>query len=422
MAESSIYAPSRSYKMLLMIKGAEYTNDLVGIKITSSLATGYQIVVLTIRLTPQTVILEQLFGQDPIELTISLIDQDESKILEDMTFKLMLLNSEFEIAVSEILTIDTQRDRATFNLVTVTRAPFQIMSANTECLFSTAPGNEGDWFGNKTVKKMIEIIVDKFCPNAILEYDTDNVNESEIDQMFIPPTSMYKAIKLIDSNYGLYTGALAVFCDYKNSLKIMNLSERIKKNYTLWIEHLTTDHTEDDVTKSAYDNTYFYTYDNVYTNYVGNSRYGILGSTLNHIVLPSDHLYHVITHELNDIFTEYGVLGSGGSTDFIDSKASKRNSYYIENNGDEYEETFAIAKMSRKLSDLSRVNLSVERGLRIENLIRIGETVFFHTKTIEHQDLIGKYILYSSNLIWNKEGEWQTTANLELIRSNRTIT
>ena len=421
MGEPSIYAQSRSYKMKLTIKGEEYTNDLVGIKITSSLATGYQIVVLTIRLTPQTIILEELFGQDPIELTISLIDQDESKILEDMFFKLMLLNSEFEIAVSEIITTGTQMDRATFNLVTVTRVPFQIMSANTECVFSTAPGNEGDWFGNKTVKEMIEVIVPLFSPNAILEYDTDNMNESEIDQMFIPPTSMYKAIKLIDSNYGLYTGALALFCDYKHTLKVMNLSARITKNYTLWIEHLTTEHEEEDVTKSADDNTYFYTYDNVYTNYVGNSRYGILGSTINHIVLPSNRLYHTITHKLNDIFTDYGVIGSGGTSDFIDIMPSDRKTYYIENNGDEFEETFAIAKMAKKLSDLSRINLSVERGLRIENLIKVGEVVYFNTKTFEHIDLIGKYILYSSNLSWNREGEWQTTANLELIRTNRTI-
>ena len=63
----------------------------------------------------------------------------------------------------------------------------------------------------------------------------------------------------------------------------------------------------------------------------------------------------------------------------------------------------------------------IERNLPIEKLIKIGSVVYLRTKTMEHVDIQGQYILFSSDLIWNKTREWETTAKLELIRTNKTI-
>lgn len=417
--EKPILAPSRSYKMTLKIKGQEYSNDLTSVKLSSSLATGYQIVVLTILMTPQTIILNKLYGQDSINLSIVLLDHSEFE-RERLDLDLMVINSEFEIPVSEVLDTGSQRDRTSFQIITVTRIPFQIMSTNAGCVFGY--GEDSTWSGNKTVKDMISTMVKEFTPQAKLEYDSDDENPEPITQCCIPPNSLYRSIKLMDANHGIYNGVPSSFCQFDNTLQIMNLSTRIKKNYDILIEHLTTDSATKDVDKPTTERNVFYTYDNLFTNYVGNSKFGILGSTLKHIVLPSDRLSHTITQDLGEICSNYGLIGTGNKENiYVDKPATGRTVYYIENNGVELTETQAISKISKKISNLARLSFSIEKNLAVDVLIKIGSVVKLKTKTINHQDISGKYILFSSDITWVKSGEWQTVANLELIRTNKTI-
>ena len=241
-------------------------------------------------------------------------------------------------------------------------------------------------------------------------------------QCCVPPTTLYKTIKELDKNFGLYAGVPAVFCQYNNVLQIMNLSSRIKKNYTIFIEHLTHQSKEEDITKSMKDKKYFYTYDNLSTRYVGNSKFGVIGKTIKHIVLPSDQLSYTIEQNLSDICKTYGIVGqTKGEVSYINTSVSNRTKYYIDNNGFETSKVFAISNLSKKISDISRLSFSIERNLAIENLIKIGHCVKLQTKTQEHIDISGKYILFSSYINWNKQAEWQTTAKLELIRTNKTI-
>lgn len=415
MAEDKILAPSRSYLMTLKIKGEEYSNDLVGVKVSSSLATGYQIISLTVLITPKTIILNKLYGQDSIKLSIVLLNYGETE-KERLDFDLMVLNSEFEIPVSEILTTNSKQDRSSFTILTVSRIPFQIMTTNVGCVFGY-----GENQGNKTVKEMIETMV-KTYTSATLEYDTDGENPDKVPQCCIPPNSLQQAIKLMDDNHGIYNGAPAVFCNSQNVVQIMNLTAKIKKNFDFSVEHLTTESNVNKTEHTAESSKEFYTYDNLYSNYTGNSRFGVLGSTIKHVVLPSDALSHTITQKLSEVCEKYGIMGTDNKeTLYVDSPAVGRTMYYISNNGDDYSEVHANSRISKKISDLARINFSIEKNLSIDKLVKIGSVVKLITKTIDHIDISGKYILFSSDITWKKGGEWQTVANLELIRTNKTI-
>jgi hypothetical protein len=421
-SEPNILRPSRTYDIKLKIKGENYSNDVSSVRISSSLATGYQIMTITINITPQTILLNKLYGEDAIILNINKLDATEGVITENMEFDLMLLNSSFDIPLSDILITDTQKDRSDFDLITVPRLPFETMTTMVNPVFGMTK-NKGPWTGAKTPKEIIQTIIKELVKtNPKLEYDSDGENTDKILQMCIPPTTLYKAIKEIDKNFGLYDGVLVVFCQYDNTLQIMNLSTTIKKNFNLFVEHLNQQSKEIDIEQSSKNKKYFYTYDNLSTTYIGNSKFGVLGKTIKHIVLPSDKLSYTIEQDLDDICNSNGLVGqTKGKVTHINTSAAKRTKYYIENNGFGLSETFIKSSISKQISDISRLNFQIERNLAIENLLKIGCCVKLKTNTIEHQDISGKYILFSSDINWVKQAEWQTTATLELIRTNKTI-
>lgn len=416
MSEKKILAPSRTYKMTLKIKGKEYSNDLSNVAVTSSLATGYQIVSLTINVTPDTILLNKLYGQDEIILTIALQDHSEFE-KEDFVFDLMVINSQFSIPISEIMVTDQERNRTAYEILTVVRQPFEIMTTMVNPVLGLNAGGKTKWTGPQTVKDFITTIISEYTSQASLEYDSENVNEDQILQCCVPPTTLYQALKYLDTNYGIYNGTPAFFCQYDNTIQIMNLSTRIKKNYTIHVEHLTTSHKDEDVEVDG--RVKFFTKDKIDSTYVGNARFGVMGKTIKHIVLPSDQLYHTITHDLSDVCNTYGAVSqTKGDTSFINTSAASRTKYYIENNGADTSESFAISKLAKEISDVSRISFNIQRNLHIENLIKIGSVVKLKTKTMEHTDIQGNYILFSSDIQFTKLSDWETTAKLELIRTN----
>ena len=75
--------------------------------------------------------------------------------------------------------------------------------------------------------------------------------------------------------------------------------------------------------------------------------------------------------------------------------------------------------MSRRLADLSTLTIDLERNLPVLSLIEVGECVKFKPKTIEYADLEGKYILWSTDIWFRRDNNWQTTAQVKLIRTNK---
>ena len=53
--------------------------------------------------------------------------------------------------------------------------------------------------------------------------------------------------------------------------------------------------------------------------------------------------------------------------------------------------------------------------------MNVGEPVKVVTKTLEYVDLSGKYILKSSEINLNRGKDWQSTARVNLMRTNKTI-
>ena len=63
----------------------------------------------------------------------------------------------------------------------------------------------------------------------------------------------------------------------------------------------------------------------------------------------------------------------------------------------------------------------LEKNLRIINLVEVGKPVNLDVKVEENTDMSGRYILRSTDLIFTREGEWQATSSIRLMRTNQTL-
>jgi hypothetical protein len=217
----------------------------------------------------------------------------------------------------------------------------------------------------------------------------------------------------------MHKGVTISYCDYLNKVHVKNISKRMGKANTFIINHLSLDNKSDKVIEEYDDDPpSFYTYDNIDSSYSGNSVFAVLSKNIKYIVKPKDKLSHTISQSLDGICANNGLVFKNSKT-HIDTNLSDRTKYYTEHTGYELDETFI--NMDNKISGLSTLGINLEKNMQLLKLINVGDAVLFKTKVLDYVDLTGKYILKSSDLKFLKTGDWQPTARVNLIRTNKTI-
>lgn len=422
MAEKTrVYTPNKAYDVQVKIKDLDYTNDTIEMSIISTLNSAYQIIELVFLLDPNDIIIEDIFGGEPIKLAITLLrEQDYPGPRIDV--ELMYLSSDFELTQKDEMSRTTMKDRTQLTVTTIVRQAYSTMSSLVN-----------DVFIGQKLSQIIASLASS-AGTSIL-YDTYGQNTEVIDQVSVPPTTLYKIIKennrqsddifdgYLDQRFGLFDGVAGVFCQYDNKVYIKNLTPKLQRNQAFTVYQLASG-----VTKSIMEKIYdeslggrvFYTYDNIETGYAGNAKFGDLASSIKHIVKPKDTLFQIISQDLDTLGEKYSLMYSKKNKNLYIDPAVRRTRYYNEDTGYEKEETIFNARFGRSMANLSSLSLNLERNLPLLNLIDVGECVKFKPFTIEYADFEGKYILWSSIINFQKEGPgWETTANINLYRTNK---
>ncbi len=410
----TVSQPTRSYQISLSIKGTEY--DVSNVKVISTLASAWQVVTIDLFLDPKDIIINQIYGQDAVKIIIQLFAEEQIPA-SSITFNLMTIGSDFQVPMSEELSTGKQSDRSLMRLITIPRKPFETMTSFVNAIYGVTDNP-------LTPIEVVEQLVNNYTTTgAKLIYDSEGLNSDKIPQICIPPVILYKAIEYIDRDFGLYDGVPVTFCQYDNTINVMNLAKRMTKSQTITIKQPATtgsDKNTKDIEKSI-DGKHFYTYDNIISSYAGNATFSELGSSIRHIVSPNDTLYHTVNQELLDILSNYSVVDKNKSAPIIDS-VFNRKKYYIDHGGFNYSESFGNSMISKRIYDMSRISLMLERNIIADELLKVGSVIKFNSSTSEHSSLTGKYILFMSEVMWNKNTDWEATAKIEMVRSNKTIT
>lgn len=409
--QKRVLTPSRGYDFQVKIKDLDYTNDLRSVRIVSSIASAYQIVLLDISLDPNDLILEDVIGKEPIKLSIKLIGRGQENIpLEHVDMELQHVKSSSSAPLKQQQNDGKMMDRTLVNIITVCSKPFKIMTSIIN-----------DVFLEKTPKQIISELVLK--AGGKLQYDSDNENSNIIDQIVLPPTTLYNTIRYLDEYFGLFNGSCNLgFCQYDGTVYIQNLTSRINKNQEFTIFQLAlNDKTTVSIIEKSSDGKHFYTYEPIISSYSAPAKFARLSKNIKHIVKPKNSLYRIIDQNLNDVCSKFGAISKNPEIT-IDSNLNEREVYNIDHSGNDESDVYANSIIAREIIGLSVLEITLEKSLPILGLIKVGESVKLKCATLEYISFSGKYILKSSDLNFTRvAADWRSTGKITIMRTNQYI-
>lgn len=405
---------SRSYDIQLVIKNKDYTNDLKSVQIVSSYYGAYPVISISLFIDANDIILERIFGKEPMYLTIRLLGWGEERISkEEISFELMYISGAENLPQKKSLSTNEIGERFLCTFITIPRKPFITMTTNIN-----------DVVYNKTPKQIIQDIVSNNT-DAELIYDSEGENRETIDQLILPPTTIYKTIKYLDNTFGLFNGSsnFGGYCQYDNKILIMNLSKRMNKSQVFTVYHLSTNSPDNKkIINNSIDGKTFYSYNPLKSSFKANSKLMLNGKTINHIIKPMDKLFHIVEQDMTDVCKNYGAIEKNPNID-SDPLLSNRILYNLSSTGNgTISDSFATSLMAKDTMDYATIELMLEKNLPVLTLINVGEVVKLITKTIEYIDLSGKYLLKGSILNFTRSSPtWESAAKIILGRTNKTI-
>lgn len=383
-------------------------DSLVHLRILSSAVLPYNFFILGLYIDTGKAILDSLYGQDPIKLKILLYPNPASTV-EELNFELVYLNSKFLLPITSMISKQTQEDRAAVFIPTVPKDSFKIMTTTVNKIFMT-----------KKVKEIAESLISE-C-GGTPQIDTESPNSTQLSQVIIPPTTLYKSLRYLDNTFSFFDGIPVIGCTYDKNVYIKNLTKRINKTQKFTVYHLADDMEKarlDEIHGKCIDEEHFLTYLPVSTTYDANAKFVDISKTITHIVKPRDQLFYHINQDLETVCKTYGII-SGDEQVFINDGVKHRERFYIDHTGYDTDEYFANSMISKPLANLSTLTLKFERNMFIDTFMKnIGEPVKFDPQTTVYSSLAGMYIIHSTEILFEKAKDWQNQITLKLMRTNK---
>ena len=410
MTEKSRYwSPNRTFDIIAKIGKIDISPDLVEFMIVTSIKLPYQTFILKFFLDPRDIIIEKIYGQTPIKITVNLLGTDQVP-METTEFELMYLSSDMNLnKMSETLT-EIDKKRSIISIIAVARYSYKAMNTYVNSIYQ-----------GKKIKDVIDNLVTSTGMKT--QYDSNGQNSETIDQVLIPPNTLYKNLQYINRTFGIFEGIPAIYCSYDKIVHIKNLTNKMLQAQAFTIYQLSVGVDNKKVIDRCNDGKHYYTIRDLSTNFEGNSVFAFLSPNITHIVKPRDRLSYKIKTDLESFTKKYGLVSKSNQI-FFDKQLYNdnfRNSTYIHDTGYELKKTFINANLSKKISNISEISIIVERNIKILNLMNVGESVELTTQDTETSQISGRYILKTSEIRFNKMKDWEASGVISIIRSNRML-
>ncbi len=410
MTEKSRYwSPNRTFDIIAKIGKIDISPDLVEFKVVTSIKLPYQTFILKFFLDPRDIIIDEIYGQTPIKITINLLGTDQVP-METTEFELMYLSSDMDLNKMSETILETDKKRSVISITAVSRQSYKTMNTYVNSIYQ----------GEK-IKDIITNLVSNI--GAKIQYDNNGQNLKKIDQVLIPPSTLYKNLQYINRTFGIFEGLSAIYCSHDNIVHVKNLTNKMLQAQAFTIYQLSVGVDNNKIINKCEDGKHYYTIRDISTKFEGNSVFAFLAPNITHIVKPRDRLSYKIETNLETFTKEYGIAYKKDKI-FFDKQLFNdnfRNSTYIHDTGYELEKTFINANLSKQISDITELSIIIERNIKILNLMNVGESVEVTTQDTETTQIAGRYILKTSELRFNKIKDWEASAVISIVRSNRML-
>jgi hypothetical protein len=361
MTEKSRYwSPSRTYELILKIGKIDLTPDLISLTIISSVEMPYQTFLMDLFIDAKKFVREKFYGQTPIKLTVNLLATEEHP-LESTEFELIYLNTNSEFQNTITNPAESEQDRDSISITAVPKLPYVTMNHIVNNIYQA--------------QKIENVITDLVkATGATLEIDSQGINKETIDQLLIPPSTLYKNLQYLNKTWGIYDGLPSITCSYDNRVKIKNLTNKMKQAQGFTVYQFAIDQDNTKLIEKCNDGKNYYTLRPIKTKYEGNSTIALLGPKLVYLVKPRDRLISQLNIDTIEFAKKYGLISKNNEI-FFDNKTIKeedRITYLKDHTGYDLNQTFINSTRSKSISAITEAQLVLERDLKILSLMDVG--------------------------------------------------
>ena len=405
--QQKYWVPDRTYEIQLKIGKRDLSMDLYEFSIISSVTLPYQTFFLELLLDSNDIILEEIYGQKHMNLTI-LLHATNTYPLDRIEFELMYLDSDFPMITKSQLS-EQQHDKVPVSITAVPKNAYKTMNYYIN-----------DVFHGKKIEEVITSLVEK--TGAKLSYDSSGRNVDVINQILVPPSSLYNNLRYLNKTFGIFNGAPTFFCDYENRVHIKNMSHKMNTAQAFTIYELATGVTNEKIIEKSNDGKTFYTVNPMETTYKGNSVFAALAPKMIHLIKPLNKLTQQININTEQFTKSYGLISKSNEIFFDKSSLINRVAIHKDHTGYESSETFLNGNLSLKISDITELIVNLQKSLKLLNLMNVGESVQVTSQHTNSTDMSGRYILKGSEISFHKIKDWETDCKLILMRTNRSLT
>ena len=412
-----------NYVIELKINGVDLTKFAHTVRLTNTINSVYPIVTLHIIVENTNLILQELFGQYPISMNVTLFGEDGIPKL--MTkFMLFDLNSNLNLfpKTQQASTEDHKRQVTMFQCAVL--PCFTLMATGVNVAFQEP--------ASLTPLDMLQQgFIQAGVSGSFLKFDQRGKNTDLISQILIPSMTVNKVTDYVHERFGLYNGPLFKYCNINPT---SSQPELILKDYnqimndapTIMIYQMPVGGepgASDKIIQKCVDDKHFFTDRSIQTLNYANSSVISNRFKKSQIIHPEDQLSYTYNYDANSIIEQYSTSESKKLI-ILDDLKNIESRQCTGLKGFAYAAPYNQAAMTSRISDQMKntfsLGIQLRNNLRINNLMQPGSVCELFPSVIDYSDFAGKYILKSSDIMFSKIGDnWETKADLVLFRSVR---
>lgn len=387
------------------------TENLAKIDIRNNLDNCYPIIQLFFYSDNQVFIQDNIYPQKRITVNVWYTDEEGNKEPDPIIFDLVVLQHDVQLPSKRYNNVsDHQENQRRITCATcVCRTPFKLMS----CIVNRL------WESTVTpYDAVMQLIEDVKIQDKIVKPKGKNCDK--LDQLLIPPMSFNDALNHINNMYGIYDNEVFKYCDWQGTFKMWDMKEYFDENKgggNITLHKLPiygpSGLVEPPTKKAKTSFRDYVTYDYASTTNRIVDSFIPHGYKQTYIYHPAFDITYYINKQMASEFVSHGNIH--GSANLKQDGDALGERYMVHNDDigmmkDYYapnpSEHLINRRFSRESLSLNYVKFDVNRKIKIHDLMKVGNLVYFKPYS-EHEkyngaSYEGSYMMIDSHIVLNR--------------------
>ncbi len=411
------------FTMDCVVNNFDLSSNLQRVRIVSSVASFYPVFLLEFLVEGETIIKEDIFGKDDIELLITQTSEDNSPGFQ-MDLRLVYAHSQQMLLKNRPqLTLDEEAGQARPDIIMVVcllKDALKDMSTMVNKCF------QEDF--QDTPYQAIVNVRDKFLPSlgGSLGLSNFDINETVLPKTFnVPRMAFSNFIRYMDQDElgGIYNSPAVAFRGI-NSFNLFSMRAWQKVQYPHFKIHLLpssfVSEEQDEIFERTKDNEEeFYTRVPIVTKFSGQTDVISSGGQTVTTVLPTDSLYTRLTTNITDVMKDNAPRDADPTFQHIHQTIKDIEKYSF-TPGHESNDKFIRLRMANFIRNTSEIVIRLSRNVIISRLMEPGKAMELKTYSQDYIPYAGLYVVLATDIGFTREESEVYNCNVKIraARSN----